>query len=95
MRSCSWHAYLQHGIWQQLLRLACSLSMAHACAICTGARAQAYDTILLKQSNSMHARRGNGLLIQEDEARYYFKQLVYAVDYCHRRKDIVHRQEES
>jgi hypothetical protein len=28
--------------------------------------------------------RGVGLLMAEDEGRYFFKQLVSAVDYCHR-----------
>ncbi len=28
--------------------------------------------------------RGVGLLVQEDEARYFFKQIVAAVDYCHK-----------
>ena len=29
-------------------------------------------------------RRGVGLLMPEDEALYFFRQLVNAVDYCHR-----------
>uniref|UniRef100_A0A7S0WUB7 Protein kinase domain-containing protein n=1 Tax=Chlamydomonas leiostraca TaxID=1034604 RepID=A0A7S0WUB7_9CHLO len=34
--------------------------------------------------------RGVGLLVPEDEARYLFKQIVAAVDYCHRHH-VVHR----
>lgn len=34
--------------------------------------------------------RGVGLLLPEDEARYFFKQLIMAVDYCHRHH-VVHR----
>ncbi|KAJ9514865.1 kinase-like domain-containing protein [Haematococcus lacustris] len=34
--------------------------------------------------------RGVGLLVPEDEARYLFKQIVMAVDYCHRHH-VVHR----
>lgn len=35
--------------------------------------------------------RGVGLLLQEDEARYMFRQIVMAVDYCHKHH-VVHRQ---
>lgn len=31
-----------------------------------------------------------GLLMTEDEAGYFFKQIVHAVDYCHRHR-VVHR----
>ena len=34
--------------------------------------------------------RGVGLLVPEDEARYLFRQMASAVDYCHRHH-VVHR----
>lgn len=34
--------------------------------------------------------RGQGLLMKEDEALYFFRQIVNAIDYCHR-NHVVHR----
>jgi serine/threonine-protein kinase SRK2 len=44
-------------------------------------------TILLK-FRSFDTR--DGLVMEEDEARYFFSQIIDAVDYCHRNK-VAHR----
>jgi hypothetical protein len=44
-------------------------------------------TILLK-FGSFDTR--DGLVMEEDEARYFFSQIIDAVDYCHRNK-VAHR----
>ena len=42
-----------------------------------------------KKRETKHTR--GGLCMDEDEARYYFLQLLSAVEYCHRHK-VAHRQ---
>lgn len=41
-----------------------------------------------KKRDTRHTR--NGLCLDEDEARFFFKQLIYAVQFCHKHH-VAHR----